>query len=89
MPKFRKKPVVVNAEQFNAPPNFKIDIEGVLFHANCGTENMGCSLDGKYYIETPEGNHIVTPGDWVITGVKGERYPCKPDIFEATYEAVE
>lgn len=38
------------------------------------------------WIDTLEGGHIVCPGDWVITGVKGERYPCKPDIFAATYE---
>jgi len=41
------------------------------------------------WIDTLEGGHNVCPGDWIITGVKGERYPCKPDIFEATYEAVE
>jgi hypothetical protein len=41
------------------------------------------------WIDTLEGGHIVCPGDWVITGVKGERYPCKPDIFEATYEKAE
>jgi hypothetical protein len=40
------------------------------------------------WIDTLEGAHIVCPGDWVITGVQGERYPCKPDIFEATYEPV-
>ena len=40
------------------------------------------------WIDTPEGGHTVCPGDWIITGVKGEHYPCKPDIFEATYEAV-
>ncbi len=38
------------------------------------------------YIRTLEGGHVVTPGDWIITGVKGEFYPCKPDIFAATYE---
>lgn len=38
------------------------------------------------WIHTLEGGHNVCPGDWIITGVKGERYPCKPDIFEATYE---
>jgi len=43
---------------------------------------MGC-------VETLEGKHLVTPNDWIITGVKGEIYPCKPDIFEATYEKVE
>lgn len=41
------------------------------------------------WIDTLEGGHIVCPGDWVITGVAGERYPCKPDIFRATYEEVE
>jgi hypothetical protein len=40
------------------------------------------------WIDTPEGGHIVCPGDYVITGVKEERYPCKPDIFDATYEPV-
>lgn len=40
------------------------------------------------WIDTLEGGHIVCPGDWIITGVKGEHYPCKPDIFEATYEPV-
>jgi hypothetical protein len=40
-------------------------------------------------IETLEGRMVVDPGDWIITGVKGERYPCKPDIFEATYEECE
>lgn len=52
-----------------------------------------CSLDGKGSYEhgsirTLEGRHIVCPGDWIITGVKGEHYPCKPDVFEATYEPV-
>jgi hypothetical protein len=41
------------------------------------------------WIETLEGGHIVCPGDWIITGVQGERYPCKPDIFAATYEPVD
>jgi hypothetical protein len=39
-------------------------------------------------VETLEGNMSVSPGDWIITGVKGEKYPCKPDIFDATYEPV-
>lgn len=41
------------------------------------------------WIDTKEGGHIVCPGDWIITGVEGEVYPCKPSIFEATYEIVE
>lgn len=53
-----------------------------------------CSLCGKLmhwhgWIETLEGGHNVCPGDWIITGVKNERYPCKPDIFEQTYERVD
>lgn len=40
-------------------------------------------------IETLEGTMLANPGDWIITGVKGERYPCKPDIFAATYDPVE
>jgi hypothetical protein len=42
----------------------------------------------KVEIQTLEGVMVANPGDWIITGVKGERYPCKPDIFEATYEPV-
>ena len=41
------------------------------------------------WVDTLEGGHIVCPKDWIITGVNGEHYPCKPDIFEMTYEAVE
>lgn len=53
-----------------------------------------CSLCGDIFhvhgwIDTLEGGHIVCPGDWIITGVHGERYPCKPDIFEKTYDRVE
>lgn len=40
------------------------------------------------WIDTLEGGHNVCPGDWIITGIKGEFYPCKPDIFEQTYEKV-
>ena len=54
---------------------------------------LKCSICGNQYhdhgwIDTLEGGHIVCPGDWIITGVKGEHYPCKPDIFEMTYERV-
>jgi len=75
MSKFRKKPVVIEATQW-----FKHgDNPNVKQHANFG---MG-------WIKTLEGGHVVTPGDWIITGVAGEMYPCKPDIFAATYEAEE
>jgi len=51
-------------------------------------EKCGKIMDAHGWIDTLEGGHIVCPGDWIITGVKGERYPCKPDIFEKTYEEV-
>ena len=44
--------------------------------------------DKDMYIETLEGGMHASPGDWIITGVNGEKYPCKPDIFEKTYEPV-
>ena len=52
-------------------------------------EHCGHEMNIHGWIDTLEGGHKVCPKDWVITGVKGERYPCKPDIFEATYEAVD
>ena len=49
----------------------------------------GQTMNRHGWIDTLEQGHRVCPGDWIITGVKGERYPCKPDIFAATYEPVE
>lgn len=81
MAKFRKKPVVIEAVQFRLTDN--VWPEGVELPAE-GERGFGYG-----YIETLEGRMMVTDGDWIITGVKGEKYPCKPDIFAATYEAVE
>jgi hypothetical protein len=52
-------------------------------------EHCGKTMHVHGWIDTLEGGHIVCPGDWIITGVNGEFYPCKPDIFEKTYEKVE
>lgn len=49
-------------------------------------KHCGQVMHDHGWIDTKEGGHIVCPGDWIITGVKGERYPCKPDIFVATYD---
>ena len=76
--KFRKKPVVIEATQW-----FKNGDHPAVVEASV---NDGMNV---HLIETLEGDHIVSPGDWIITGVKGENYPCKPDIFEMTYERVE
>lgn len=88
MAKFRKKPVVIDAEQFDPSNGRPWPFGCVQFHARCEDERAACSFDGKHYIDTLEGRHIVTPGDFVIRGVKGEFYACKPDIFAMTYEPV-
>jgi len=83
MPKFRKKPVVIEAVQYNdgeQPEELAAD-------AAAGRVDYGD--DGLMRIETLEGRMIAQPGDWIIRGVKGELYPCKPDIFAATYEPAE
>ena len=51
-------------------------------------DNCGKMMYVHGWIDTSEEGYIVCPGDWIITGVKGEYYPCKPDIFEETYEEV-
>jgi hypothetical protein len=51
-------------------------------------DHCGIVMRKHGWIDTLEGGHIVCPGDFIITGVKGENYPCKPDIFAATYEEV-
>lgn len=85
--KFRKKPVVVDAVQFFAgrPETH----EHVNYSEPAADGMIKSSLDNKFWIQTLEGPLIVSDGDWIITGIKGEHYPCKPDIFEATYEAAE
>jgi hypothetical protein len=57
------------------------DDSGDRLCAHCGVR-----MHEHGWIDTLEGGHNVCPGDWIITGVKGERYPCKPDIFAATYD---
>lgn len=47
------------------------------------------AMNDHGWIDTLEGGHVVCVGDWIITGIRGERYPCKPDIFANSYEAVE
>ena len=84
--KYRKKPVVIEAEQFHW--DSRPWPKGV-YEKTRPILNGPNRIDKLYYIDTLEGGHKVTDGDWIITGIKGERYPCKPDIFEQTYEPVE
>ena len=87
-PKFRKKPVVIEAVRFTKD-NWK-EIESFT-NNQADFTNPEISFDGKStcIIPTLEGQHIATEGDWIIKGVNGEFYPCKPDIFLKTYENVE
>jgi hypothetical protein len=83
MPKYRKKPVVIEAIQFRAGEQ-DCDLA-----ADVVTGKIRYPEDGTMLIQTLEGVMCAQPGDWIIRGVKGELYPCKPDIFAATYERVE
>ena len=81
--KFRKKPVVIEAVRWDGDANTANSFLGESYGVNW-------RYDGeKLIIPTLEGEMIANLGDWIIKGVKGEFYPCKPDIFEATYEKVE
>lgn len=74
MPKFRKKPIIVEAIQWHIGK----EIKGVYFD----TDKFG------YFVDTPEGPSKVSEGDWIIVGIAGERYPCRDDIFQVTYDPV-
>ena len=92
MAKYRKKPVVIEAERWhNFQQENQLGVSSDIFSHEGGNRCHKCGefLDEHGTIPTLEGKHIVCPGDWIITDIKGEKYPCKPDIFEATYEKVE
>lgn len=117
MPKYRKKPIVIEATQWfkngdhpedgcqmlhpdpdsttQFEPHYvgegkvvrrfqRPDVEGSRACQHCGK-----TMDAHGWIDTLEAGHNVCPGDWIVTGIANEKYPCKPDIFEATYEPVE
>lgn len=84
--KYRKKPVEVEAIQFNGARNFD-EIKEF-----CGKSLVAETHQGEeiivLHIQTLEGALYAHQGDYIIRGVQGEIYPCKPDIFEQTYEAL-
>jgi hypothetical protein len=88
MPKFRKKPVVIEAFLFGEewPEWFAMAVGDGKVTIYGTQERPGHKPCAE--ISTLEGDMMVSHGDWIIQGVKGELYPCKPDIFAATYEAV-
>ena len=90
---FRKKPVVIEAMQYSGNNIDEIHAwaNGPEFDPNDVEQAMRAVLVGVVFeveIETLEGAMFAQPGDWIIKGVAGEFYPCKPDIFDATYEVV-
>lgn len=81
--KFRKKPIVIEAMQFTNE-----DKDLVINWVTCNRYPDYEFDNPVLVIQTLEGNMIAHLGDWIIKGVSGEFYPCKPDIFAATYEQV-
>jgi len=84
MPFFRKKPVVIEAVKWEGTKQ-SWDAIMAMGAVPWKPGEMGSET---FYIETLEGDHLARNGDFIIKGVNGEFYPCKPDIFEKTYEAV-
>jgi hypothetical protein len=88
MPQFRKKPVVIEAWKFDPTSDARPDWVAEALRADVITKT-----DDGFYVQTLESGvlapvHNISDGDFIIQGVQGELYPCKPDIFAATYEAV-
>ena len=88
--KYRKLPVVIEAFKWTGGPDQTEDPEWIIDAIKAGTVRFDAdrTADVTLLIDTLEGTHRANQGDYVIQGIKGELYPCKPEIFEATYEAV-
>jgi hypothetical protein len=89
MTKFRKKPVVIEATQWHQHGDHPSVAEVPSSQYDFLSSEVNYRPDDYGWIYTLEGGHLVSPGDWIIKGVKGEEYPCKPDIFAATYQPAE
>jgi hypothetical protein len=105
MAKYRKKPVIIDAEIYQDGMEDGWELKGRAglrsklsdniivkkFPNPSGLPDPSGLPEPNYvpYIQTLEGRHYISKGDFIITGIKGERYPCKPDIFEQTYEIIE
>jgi len=83
--KYRKRPVIIEAFQWTGGPDQEEDPEWIIDAINAGQIWF---KDHHMYIHTLEGDHQANIGDFIIQGIQGEIYPCKPDIFESTYEKV-
>ena len=85
--RYRKKPVVIEAIQWTGEN--QREMFDFLTNGEKKDEYMEAFGEGGLVIKTLEGNHLANIGDYIIKGVAGEFYPCKPDIFEKTYEVAE
>jgi hypothetical protein len=87
MPMFKKKPVEIEAVQYDGTAASLAEILHFAHRDLSPAAQRVVWHDGYcIYVRTLEGDMTASPGDWIIRGVKGEFYPCKPDIFAATYE---
>lgn len=84
--KYRKKPVIIEAVQFEDTTKGLMELDALGLSV---IVNYADNAHPTIKIKTLEGTMLGNVGDFIIKGVKGEFYPCKPDIFEATYEKVE
>ena len=82
MPYFTKKPVQIEAREHTGSASSAAGLIKWIVDQGGEARAIGEFL----LIETLEGTHRANPGDWIIKGIKGEFYPCKPDIFAATYD---
>lgn len=101
--KFRKKPVVIEAQQWWPPGDQRHDPSMLVYRKGASANPPDLRQVGDLYqfsrvrgmgddifmIRTPGGSLKVFPGDWIITDEKGEKSPCSPGVFEATYERIE
>lgn len=88
MGQYRKKPVVIDAIQWDGCALSVPIPDWFIIPWSDKTIDRDANDGSKLVIKTMEGDMTASAGDWIICGVKGELYPCKPDIFAATYEAV-
>lgn len=86
--KYRKKPVIIEAVQFKGSWSSYHDICNFVGHS-IQNNHCGESEPQEIYIETLEGTMTAKKYDWIIKGINGEFYPCKPDIFEKTYDLID
>lgn len=87
--KYRKKPVVIDAVLWDETKETLETLHKLGMNYTSYKSHVSDNFVRSMHIETLKGSMLANKGDYIIKGVKGEFYPCKPDIFEATYEKVD